>query len=362
MKKQTSHSQDRNIASDFRRYASFRPFLHDRIFSILIYTGALLVILVFGLAFHIAIDFLILVIILLVAAGLLSFLIEYFRRRRFYRALLVNLATLDRAYLVLETVEEPTFYDGKIFYDALYAVNKSLQEEIRRYADNTREFQEYIEMWIHEVKTPLSALMLINANSKSSSRQAIAVEIQRLDDYTEQVLYFVRAENAEHDYLITKVPLAKLVAAVANRHQSLLCSKQIEFTTTGLDKIVSTDAKWLEFILNQIINNSIKYGATKIAVSAVTKNDRICLRIHDDGIGISEKDLPRIFEKSFTGRNGRSNTKIAPSTGMGLYIAKSLCDRLGHQIEVISEPGQGTTVELTFGQSEFYKVADQRSV
>lgn len=354
--------QPSGAPSTLRRIVGFRHFLSDHILSIALVAASLLLILVFGLALHVEPGFLILTIILITLAGLITLLIEYSRRRHFYAALLSNLAALDQAYLVLETVEEPNFFDGKIFYEALYTINKSLQEEVRRYADSSREFQEYIEMWIHEVKTPLAALMLVNANSHSSSRQAMAVEIQRLDDYVEQILYFVRAENAEHDYYIAKVSLAKLIVAVANRHQSLLRSKNIDFATRNLNIAVSTDAKWLEFILNQIINNSIKYGATKISIFAGTNADQVHLRIQDNGIGINEKDLPRVFEKSFTGQNGHNRTKTMSSTGMGLYIAKSLCDRLGHQLKIQSEPGQGTTVELTFGQSEFYQVTDQRSV
>lgn len=348
-------------STELLRQAGLKAFLLDRIAPIFICLATLALVIIFSLALHIDVSLIILIAVLFTTAFVLSFTIEYLRRRRFYRALFVNLATLDRAHLVLETLEEPTFFDGKLLHEALYVISKSMQEEIHSYAEQSREFQEYIEMWIHEVKTPLAALMLLNSKSDAPTRRDAAAEIQRIDNYVEQVLYFVRAENAERDYLIAHVSLAKLVGAVASRYQNALRSKNINFVTRSLNLSISTDAKWLEFILGQIINNSIKYGATKIEISATEKSDIVLLTIQDNGIGIDAKDLPRVFDKSFTGSNGRHSGHPLPSTGMGLYIAKSLCERLGHGLNISSVTGEGTTVELTFRGSKFYDVASRKS-
>lgn len=278
-----------------------------------------------------------------------ALLIEYWRRRNFYRALLVNLVQLDQSYLILETVEEPNFYDGKILYDTLYTTNKSMGENIKKYRDESRNFREYIELWVHEVKTPLAALSLMVRDPKA------VAELRRLDNLVDQVLYFSRAENAERDYLIGEVMLAKIVHEVALRNQSLFLGKHVELATKNLDYKVHTDAKWVEFILGQIIHNSVKYNSRKVIISAEQHGPEVILAVEDDGIGIDPKDLPRIFEKSFTGQNGRlARGESESSTGMGLYIVKTLCRKLGHRIEASSVPGKGTIIKITFSDHDYY--------
>ena len=131
-----------------------------------------------------------------------------------------------------------------------------------------------------------------------------------------------------------------------------LLENKVEFQVSGCDHTVVTDMKWMEFILDQIINNSIKYRReidAMIQISTSAENGKTILSIKDNGIGIAESDLPRLFEKSFTGGNGRLLDRMeAKSTGMGLYIAKNMCDKLGHEIHVISEEGSYTQVNITF--------------
>ncbi len=279
----------------------------------------------------------------------ISLLIEYRRKYRFYHDLTENIRRLDQAYLVLETLPEPTFYDGQILYDALYQIDKSMAENVQNYRISSQEFQEYVEMWIHEVKTPLATLAVISRDPKVNK------QIKRLDDYVEQILYFARAENAERDYLIKPVKLASVVGEVASRNREILQASNIDFSVANLDYQVYTDSKWLEFILNQILNNSIKYQSTAIHISARETDHEIILSVRDNGLGIKPQDLPRVFEKSFTGDNGRLGQK---STGMGLYIVKTLCDKLGHQIKIDSVEGEFTTVEIIFAKSEYYDVID----
>lgn len=258
-----------------------------------------------------------------------------------------------------------------------------MAEVVQNYDLDAREFRDYIEMWIHEVKTPLATLSLMSKDRK------ISAQINRLDSYVEQVLYFARAENAEHDYLIKPVSLAQIVSAVATKNQDLLLASNINLSVHDLNREVFTDSKWLEFILNQILLNSIKYQSTSIEISATVVDDRTILRIADNGIGISAKDLPRIFEKSFTGENGHQpiancqssidyhaaanrqapiahqNYQATPagsqkSTGMGLYIAKTLCDKLGHQISAFSPDRHGAILEITFPKHDYYTVLHQK--
>lgn len=337
-----------SVKTSWAQVAGARAFLRDKAFSIalaLLFAGLTLLLLTALRA-----NGVILVVTSLLFVGFLitSLTVEYWRQRNFYRALLVNLARLDQAYLVLETLEVPHFYAGRILYDTLYAINKSMHENVKIYQDEARTFREYIELWVHEIKTPLTALSLMNRDPK------IAQELRRLDDFVDQVLYFSRAENAEHDYLIGQATLSEIVHQVALRNQPLFRAKNVDFSAHDLNFEVYTDAKWLEFIIGQIVNNSLKYGSKRLEISARADESTI-LSIQDDGIGIDPKDLPRVFEPSFTGRNGRRGKETAESsTGMGLYIVKTLCDKLGHQIKISSRPGEGTTVEITFSGHDYY--------
>lgn len=281
--------------------------------------------------------------------------IDYVRKRKFYNSLYSNIESLDKAYLVLETLEKPNFYEGELLYDAMYAIDKSMCENVLELKNHVADFKNYIEMWIHEVKMPISSLLLRSHNHKNRYDEAAVAEMKRIEDYVEQVLYYARAEDAEKDYLIKKVRLSKVFANVALRYKDILLEENITLTTLDLDVEVLTDAKWLEFILGQIISNAIKYKSprknSRILVYTKKSEGATLLKIEDNGIGISLEDLPRVCEKSFTGKNGHAQSK---STGMGLYIAKTLSDKLGHKFAVSSKEGLYTEVTITFMKDEYY--------
>lgn len=326
---------------------SFRAFLRDKSYFLIAVTVLGLAMFPFLVAYKVNVEAIIALGVIWVIFVTAVLLIEYYRKRNFYRNLYNNTTQLDQAYLVLETLERPNFYDGKILFEILCDINKSMIENVKKYKIRSQELQEYVEMWIHEVKTPLATLAVISDNPQ------ISEQVKRIDDYVEQILYLARAENAEKDYLIAPVQLSDLVGKVASRNRELLQAKHIDLIAKDLDYTVRSDAKWLEFVLNQIINNSIKYQSSQIEISAREHDRKVILSIRDNGIGIAEKDLPRIFEKSFTGSNGR---RAAQSTGMGLYIAKTLCERLGHQISAQSETGKYTQVDITFSLNDYYQI------
>ncbi len=344
--------------------ANLRHFLREKLYYFILFFVLLACLLLFLLALHARAEIIIITVIFFTLFGVTVPVSEYLRRRTFYQKLLQNIASLDRAYLVLETLARPNFYDGAVLYEALYAINKSMAEVVQSYEIEADEFRDYIEMWIHEVKTPLATLSLMNKDRK------IAAQLSRLDSYVEQVLYFARAENAEHDYLIKPTSLAEIIKNVATRNRDLLLASNVDFIVNNLDYEVFTDSKWLEFIINQILQNSVKYQSKTITISAEDTAEKTILTITDDGLGISAKDLPRVFEKSFTGENGhgaissangRTSRNSLPSsgqksTGMGLYIAKTLCNKLGHQIEISSPNQKGAIVEITFPRHDYYTI------
>ena len=274
---------------------------------------------------------------------------DFNRRKKFYNKLLNDLDLLDKKYLITEMIDKPDFYEGEIFYDALYEIDKSMAEKIKEYSLSIQDFKEYIEMWIHEVKLPLASLNLIVHNHKELSDKKITEQLKRLDDDIEQVLYYVRSENAEKDYMIKETELNKVISNVAMKNKDILLENNIDFEVEVGNKKVLTDSKWLEFMVNQIISNSMKYIRNDVShlikITTEENNKNIILKIYDNGIGISKSDIPKVFDKTFTGNNGR---KIETSTGMGLYIVKQLCKKLGHKITIDSKENEYTEVSFKF--------------
>lgn len=234
-------------------------------------------------------------------------------------------------------------------------------ENVKKYCHATQDFKEYVEMWIHEIKLPIASMTLILHNYKEKYpdvTERMTHHVNRVNNYLEQILYYVRSENAQKDYIISDCRLSKLIAAVAVKNKDDILENNIDFQVENADADVCTDSKWLEFILNQIISNSIKYRDEKktdgsIIKIYVVKNDKsTVINIYDNGIGISSADLPRIFDKSFTGENGHAYSK---ATGMGMYIVKNLCEKLGHKITIESVKGEYTLVSIEFFKNDFYR-------
>ena len=283
---------------------------------------------------------------------------DFGRRKKFYNKFLNDLDLLDKKYLITEMIDKPEFYDGEILYDALYEIDKSMSEKIKEYSLSIQDFKEYIEMWIHEVKLPLASINLMIHNHKELSDKKIVEQLKRIDDDVEQVLYYVRSENAEKDYLIKETELNKVIGNVAMKNKDILLENKIDFIVDVDDRKVLTDSKWLEFIVNQIVSNSIKYirnGVEHlIKITAEENNQNTILKIYDNGIGIEKSDITKVFDKTFTGNNGR---KIETSTGMGLYIAKQLCKKLGHKITIDSKENEFTEVSILFNKDDFLNIA-----
>lgn len=284
-------------------------------------------------------------------------LISYQRRRKFYTNLINNVDKLDKKYLVLEMMNEPNFYDGKILYQVLYETFKSMRENVKDLELSLADYKDYVELWIHEIKIPISSLVLLKHNQKDGIDNRFNEQIKRIDDYVDQILYFVRSENAEKDYLIKEINLAKVVNKVALKNKDDLLAKDIDLKVSIPDITVLSDAKWLEFIINQIVNNSMKYIKDNtrhiIEIKAEEFAKKIELSIYDNGIGIKKGDLKRVFDKTFTGENGHGSVK---STGMGLYIVRKLCDKLGCNVEIESIEGKYTKVIISFAKNDFYKI------
>lgn len=287
------------------------------------------------------------IITILLITYIFIFIYEYSRRKYYYNELNKILNNLDQKYLINEIIKEPNFLEGKIFYDALYTINKTMIEEINKYKFTNEEFREYLELWCHEIKTPVATSQLIIENNSNNVTKNIEEEINKIDYYIEQVLYYARMENANKDYIISNVNLKETINEVIKKNKKDIINKNIKIEINNID-YAYTDTKWIEFIINQIIINSIKYSKetdAKITIDmTLNKNNKI-LYIKDNGIGIPNEEIEKVFIKGFTGSNGR---KKYNSTGIGLYLCKKLCNKLGHNIFIKSTLNERTIVSIIF--------------
>ncbi|MBR1599100.1 MAG: sensor histidine kinase [Lachnospiraceae bacterium] len=335
----------------------FSEYIKDKVFYLSVSVAAIAFIGYLLAVFRVNASLMFMVLSIMIICLIIFTLYGYYRRKHFYNELLSNVERLDKAYLVLETLSEPEFLDGKILCNALYDIDKSMTENVKELELHNEQFKEYIEMWIHEVKLPLAALSLRIHNSGRDEDKKNLKDIRRIENYVEQVLYYARSENAEKDYRIAKTALSEIVRDVALKYKDDLLESGIELvvdynTSEEYVTHVITDMKWITFILGQIMNNSIKYKRDNVdsyihiwAENKMEDRMAVCLYIEDNGIGIPSEDIGRVFEKSFTGYNGRIRSK---STGMGLHITKELCRKLGHSINIESEQGEYTRVCITF--------------
>lgn len=336
---------------------NIKKYLKDKLYLIISFLVIYFILILIFMAFKINLQVIIVSSMLLFCFLIIILTTEYFKKKGFYTNLLSNIEVLDKAYLVLETINKPNFYDGELLYQAVYEINKSMNEFIKTLEKQMLDFKEYIEMWIHEVKIPIASLTLMAHNHKDKFDKKALEQLKKIENYVEQVLYYVRSENAEHDYLINKVSLDKVISNVALKNKDDLLANKITLKVDNVNYQVFTDSKWLEFIINQVINNSIKYkrniSDSYIKITVKDEMDKTTIIIIDNGIGIPSTDLPKIFEKSFTGYNGRIKTK---STGMGLNICKNLCEKLGHKIYAESELNKYTKIYIVIAKNKFYLV------
>lgn len=273
---------------------------------------------------------------------------HYHRERHFLNRLSAYQAS-DDAPLVGDTA----------YQQAVSAAVERLQQQHRdQYSQLLLTHQDqaaFIESWVHEIKLPLAAAGLLTDETHDvATKSAMHHQLRRIDHYVEQVLYYARMDSFARDYLLQTCWLRKQVEEVVVSLRGEFIRRHISMTLDGDDQQVVTDSKWLRFILRQLFSNALKYTPTqgKIIVSFALSFEEITLTIQDNGIGIASDELPRVFDKGFTGTNGRINGTKA--TGFGLYLAQRLSKRLGHYLSVTSKPHLGTAVTIHFPNLTYF--------
>lgn len=279
---------------------------------------------------------------------LVYLIIDFIKRKNYYDSLWENLESIDKKYFITEIIKPGDFVDSRINYEVIDQCNKSMKDEVADLARNIEEYKEYIEMWVHEIKTPIAASRLILENNPSKTSDSIIEEIEKIENYIEQVLFYARSNDLYKDYLVKKINLKKIINSVIKRNANILIEKRIKIEVDNIDEDIYSDSKWIEFILQQIVINSIKYmdkpqSILKFQCSKINK--KTLLSITDNGIGMDEKTIKKAFEKGYTGENGR---KYCKSTGMGLYLCKKLSDKLEIEISIESKVNEWTRVNILF--------------
>ena len=272
--------------------------------------------------------------------------LTYWTRKRQMQKLLDMVGQLSERYLISEVIELPEQAEDQVYYQLLKMAGKSMLEQIGEVRRERLEYKEYIEQWIHEIKTPITAMKLLCENHRTDWTKELLMELEKTNRFTEQALYYARSEHTEKDYSVREMALAQVVYQAIADNKYLLLQSGVRLEVEEMEDTVYSDEKWVRFILNQLIANAVKYRSEQpvLRFSTRRQQDQVVLKVEDNGIGISPADLPRIFEKGFTGQNGRM---VQQSTGIGLYLCKRLCDKLGIGIAVESSE-QGTAISLAF--------------
>ncbi|NGU16232.1 sensor histidine kinase, partial [Clostridium perfringens] len=327
---------------------NLRDFIKERIVFIII--NSLILLFTAILLMVLKVDsFAILFIVIINGAGILTYhIFDYLRKKQYYDEIKENMESLDKKYLISEVIEEGTFTESKLIYEVICKSNKAMNDEIGEFKRGINDYREYIELWVHEIKTPIATCKLLIENNESPLTESIGEEVCKLENYIDQALFYTRSNTLEKDYIIKEMSLSSCVNKVLNNNADSLIKKKVKISLGDLEKQVYSDSKWIEFILGQIISNSIKYMNKEHKELKIYCNENskyVILNIEDNGAGISEKDISRVFDKGFTGENGR---KFGKSTGIGLYLCKKLCKKLGLDITLISEEGKFTRVSIIF--------------
>ena len=278
---------------------------------------------------------------------------DWIKRKKYFKEIYQILEKLDKPYLISEIMPKSYRLDDNLHREILKLSNKSVIDEVNHMEVEKDEYREFIESWIHEVKLPITAINLICDNNKSEVTDKIKVQLSQIENDVEKALFYTRSDNVYKDYFIREINLKNVVLKTIKKNKTYLTWNNVKIDLDIKEQSIYSDDKWLEFIITQILINSVKYKKDDIAIKFTMKkyHNKTELIIEDNGKGIDSEELGRVFDKGFTGSNGRN---IQNSTGLGLYLCKKLSRKLGLNIEIESEKEKYTRVILGFPDGSDY--------
>ncbi len=281
-------------------------------------------------------------------------------RNFFYTLLLITIALavfIGLRYLritqslqhIMDSQAITVSFEGLHYHKAIEELKRQHIKSLNVEQAKQRDYHDFIVAFVHEIKTPIAVLRLLGQTEIDS--KSLQEEVVKIEHYVDQTLYYAKLDTFHQDYEISNCDLKAISTAVVKLHAKAFISHKIRIELKMTSCAVTSDRKWLQFIVNQLITNSLKYVGENgvITITTVETAQERRLIIEDNGVGISEKDMPRIFNRGFTGTNGRNHAK---STGMGLYLAQQLSNKLGHYITCTSEMNHFTRMAIHFPKND----------
>lgn len=274
-----------------------------------------------------------------VVFGILALTVGFFRFRRKWK----ELAKAKEDILYTEELPKAETVIEKEYQEIVTELKEKMSELEEKDQSSYREMIEYYTMWAHQIKTPIAAMRLLLQQEESDKNRELLSELFKIEQYVLMVLQYLRIGSESNDLVLKRQSLDDIIRQAVKKYAPLFIRKKLTLVYTPVNCQVLTDEKWLEFVLEQILSNAIKYTKRGSVAIYMDEQAEKTLVIADTGIGIAAEDLPRVFEKGYTGCNGRYDKG---STGIGLYLCRRALNRLSHTIRVESELGQGTRVYI----------------
>lgn len=327
--------------------------------------------------------FVVLVCTIALFAALIIIVLGFYREKGFWNALDETCSSLDNVRLLPELIDRPEFPEGQAAYDALVSVVKSANDDVAEQRRFVEEYRAYVETWVHEAKSPITAARLALSNLEEDADacavcpraieplvprlRSVEDELARVERYVEQALFYARSETLERDFLVRSHSLREMVASAIKANANLLIGAGVTPRLGGgLDLKVFTDDKWLVFMLGQLLQNTARYvrpgceGWPQVWFDARLldeglANERVELTVRDNGCGVSAADLPRVLERGFTGDNGRAHKQ---STGLGLWLVARLAQKMGVSVAVDSAEDEFFSVTFGFPANKMHYFED----
>ncbi len=329
-------------------------FLYDRVMSLLLQLFCMLALFAFLLLTGTGLGVVCIILVVWVAGLCILTVAAYFRQRNQFRELEAIMDSLGQKYLFMECSPRPNSYAERKILGLYRRAGKSMIEAVSDAEEKQRNYREYIENWVHEIKVPITAVELICENNKSETSRKIRFQLALIEGHVERALYYARLDCLEKDFMIRETSLAQTVNRALSKCRLLLTQNNVKIEMENLSRFVYTDGKWVEFILGQLLSNAVKYRSASpvIHICAEESDGRTKLTVKDNGIGIPASELRRIFDKGFTGSNGRA---LGGSTGMGLYLCHKLAKTLGTYLEADSREDEYTAISICFPRPLSYE-------
>lgn len=249
--------------------------------------------------------------------------------------------------LMTEELPVPSTVPEQDLEEIIAALRENLTDSLTEWEQKEQSALDFYSTWVHQIKTPISVMKMLLQREDTKENRALLAELFRIEQYVEMVLSYLRLGSESSDFVIQTYDIDRIIKSAIHKFAPQFIEKKIALSYESVHMDVLTDEKWLSFIVEQIFSNSIKYTKTGSVTIEVTPD--AVLSISDTGIGIAPEDLPRIFEKGFTGFNGRADKK---ATGLGLYLCKEVADKLSHKISVESQVDHGTTVSIDLSRQK----------